>query len=405
MNKVLIRFVLVFEAIIGLQLTSCKDEAEPVNADTIIFNFQIAVYTDAITRSVKRGWNPGEQVLIWYDSNTQSDPDLILQYDGSTWDASDVVTAPGSASGTLKALCYADNGTILNSCNLPYTFTDRVLTCRINQWEFMTRMNIVVNGTFANDPASYSLSCSQLSAPGEVSVGTDRFSMTSVQGAPVRGRANDDGLAFVFADCNGFDVESEYLFELITRSGVSDSASVNARFNKTVPDPAMSYCTGIISDGSFSAPVTEGRTWGHDWVQLTADGPKFAKSNLDGYYTLDEAIQACRELGDGWRLMKLSDVNFTSGYTSTRETIGSEYGYKVKGKSTGDSIFFPFHGYYDLKNAFISDRNGYYWISDDVNCEDKYRYYYIAKLYGIPIYTYTFTSKQFRLLARPIYSK
>lgn len=385
-----------------LVMPSCHDDVVPEGNVALRFDIQVSDYADAHTRALKSRWNSGEKIQIWYDGNVQTDPDVVIQYDGSQWQAEPDSRTPSSSAGTMKALCYADNGMILCSTGQPYQYADGVLTGRIDNWRFLTRLHITVSEVTDNQSA-YTLSCSALSAPGEVTVGTDDITMTTVSGAPVTGLENADGVGFVFADCTGFDVETEYLFELISpSSNPLGKSSSNAIFTKTVADPVNSFRGIKFSKDAFSAPGNKGRTWGYDWVQLVEGGKKFATENLQGYYTLEDAILACEDIGDGWRLMREADVSFspTTLYTTSHATDS----YTVTGKAYGNSITFSNAGFINASGILRQEQSGYYWLGDgDVDEAGKFKYYYIPGDVKTKPFVTSFTNKVNKLLVRPVY--
>ena len=178
-----------------------------------------------------------------------------------------------------------------------------------------------------------------------------------------------------------------------------------------------------------AAPATTGTTDGHDWVQLWADGPKFATMNVgatitdyasvtatSGQYTTanvgglyawgtpgtdgrtstwDSSVTtgttdiATNKWGTNWKLPSKTDLDnlnstdncvwtWCDGSTTQYVTGCTLAGYKVSGKAGTDyennSIFLPVTGVfnYAAESLASSGSAGYYWSSTEKDSDDAY---------------------------------
>ena len=104
------RLILFSAALLCLAAVSCQKENVPVAEESEIqFNFTINAPGGQDTKAAKKGWVSGDKLNIWFDGNgtDQTEPDLIITYNGSTWVAGPLrsgVQANLKASGKMTAV-------------------------------------------------------------------------------------------------------------------------------------------------------------------------------------------------------------------------------------------------------------------------------------------------------------
>ena len=237
-----------------------QEESVQAN-DNIKINITVADYdttskpSGVATKAVKTGWASGDQINIWYDTNIQQKPDLVIKYDGSKWEKDASASVSGNspaASGTLNAM-YVEGGmsnafssyydmssfgqfnfsassTEYDGLNYPkaihlltyiekaaYTYSSETLTATLDAWTFKNANNVQV--VITDLPSSdYALSCDKFLPK----VGFVLNSDGSVGGAgggtgdyvlPV---SNADGFAFL-SDFKGSD--TDFTFTLCNAAG------------------------------------------------------------------------------------------------------------------------------------------------------------------------------------------
>ena len=77
--------------------------------------------------------------------------------------------------------------------------------------------------------------------------------------------------------------------------------------------------------------------------------------------------------GGNWRMPTWSELSeLISGCTWTWTKQGYTYGYEVKSKKNGNSIFLPAAGYYSGTELHDNEYGGYYWASSPYSSDDRY---------------------------------
>lgn len=208
-------------------LSSCsKSELESATANEskdIVLNISVSDPGASDTKAlIKTGWAEGDEISIWYDENTQATPDLVIKYDETndkwTQDGAAVVI-PTSASGKVKAV-YSDKVIVASVDG--YTLSGSTLTFSIENWKFLTEIQVVVygDGIDCNNPSKYTLSCDKFTPCTGYSVGTDKITaVNDTEGTAVTGISNDGakdkpGVAFVFATAEYSSTAANYKFTL-----------------------------------------------------------------------------------------------------------------------------------------------------------------------------------------------
>ena len=217
-------------AVAALGISSCSKEIEDntptqEEAKELILDVTVANLDGSVdTRAVKKGWEVGDRVNIWFDGHTTAKPDLIIKWDGTNWCqhsvAADVSGNAPSTTGVIN-YCYegfndlskytnpSNNGTsgLPTIANLlygnyydqqpSYTYSEGVLSFEITYWRPWFMYQIVIEGI---DPNAYALKCNQLSALEGITIYDTHIACNNTRknGYYTNGVANKDGAAFYF---------------------------------------------------------------------------------------------------------------------------------------------------------------------------------------------------------------
>lgn len=231
-------FMLFAAAAAAFCLVSCSKAGIDNLSKEIKLNIKVADLNGLATKAVKTGWESGDKINIWFDSNSSWDPDLVIKYDGTTWDIDKTVTTSGelpAASGRIKFFFEGNNDLskytrtiweivhgFAGTANLLfsedyykptyYTYSGGVLEFEISNWLPLSEFQVVITGI---DPEDYQLKCDQLQTFTEIEVRPDETNTTSgLYGEFTDGVANADGAAFYFRGTDSPDVSADYKFTL-----------------------------------------------------------------------------------------------------------------------------------------------------------------------------------------------
>lgn len=227
--------MLMAAAVAAFGISSCSKEFEETTtqeeAKELILDITVAYFDgSADTRAVKKDWEVGDRINIWFDHNEDiTAPDLVIRYDGESWhrDATAHTSGklPGSSHSTfvylyegfndLSKYTYAsEKGTsgIPSTANLMYRFNDKVwhyydysdgvLSLAIDSWLPASEFQVVIPGI---DPADYVLKCDQMYSidgifnTSGISAGASRCGMNYY----TYGVENADGAAYYFTGLPG----------------------------------------------------------------------------------------------------------------------------------------------------------------------------------------------------------
>jgi hypothetical protein len=182
--------LLAIAALIALSAVSCTKEiiVPETSASAIKVNFSVGDLPNG-TRSVKAGWENGDVINIWFDTNMTKTPDLTLTYQNGSWVNSEIsqeIAQKLKEDGYLRFFWESSNS--WDSWILPYSMFDNVyspvsgkgfpllftessnrtnnyyhfdeatqtLTASL-QWQYRTNVQIVVEGITPAD--NYRLTC------------------------------------------------------------------------------------------------------------------------------------------------------------------------------------------------------------------------------------------------------
>lgn len=212
--------ILTLLTVMAAVLSSCsKNEIAP-SEKSFSANLKLDVtvsYPGEQTKAlIKQDWANGDQIKIWYDTNTGETPDLVIKYDGTGWETEGTPTTP-SASGTLKAV-YSDKVTVAAN-GIDYTFAGETISFNINNWIFLTEVQVVVKDLDKDNADKYTLACGKftpVASSGEKYIVTDTgiSANQGTKGGAVTGISNDDGVAFVFATAEYSQAATDFIFTL-----------------------------------------------------------------------------------------------------------------------------------------------------------------------------------------------
>ena len=232
------KIVMIFAAMAAV-LSSCnKNEIEPVSKNDgkdIVLNIRVSnPGADDTKALIKEGWVENDEIHIWFDARVGTEtpplpgeqitptpigqaiigpsigpstspvitPDLVIKYDGSKWTQEGTVKyVPNEGSGYVKAVY--DNKVIVASKD-NYSVSGNILTFDIENWTFLTEVQVVVKDLTSDKASDYTLACDKftpLASTGNgYTVGENTITSSSgTKGDAVTGISNTDGVAFVFA--------------------------------------------------------------------------------------------------------------------------------------------------------------------------------------------------------------
>lgn len=225
--------MLMAAAVAAFGISSCSKEIEdntPTQEEAKEFTLDISVANldgSVETRAVKKGWEVGDRINIWFDRNYQATPDLVIKFDGNDWhrDATlssgnspvigggyikyfyegfndltkyPYLTNDGSGPATSN-LFYGDSAVDYDYTR--YTYADGVLGFEIKYWKIRTEFQIVIPGI---DPDKYMLKSDRLLVSDGVKIrgGSTAPNNINQYNYYTNGVANADGAAFYFLDTN-----------------------------------------------------------------------------------------------------------------------------------------------------------------------------------------------------------
>ena len=173
---------------------------------------------------IKTGWVDGDQLFIWFDTNTGEKPDMVIKKNGKSWEqdiSAEVSGNTPAASGYMKVLY---NNILAVTAKDQYEFADNTLSGRIQTWTFLTEIQVVVRNLEAADAGKYALSCDKFTTYKGHVVGADAITAApaGAAGSFVNGISNADGVAFVYASSTAYDTITDLRFTLNEGDGTGD---------------------------------------------------------------------------------------------------------------------------------------------------------------------------------------
>ncbi|MBR0111617.1 MAG: hypothetical protein IJM00_05185 [Bacteroidales bacterium] len=305
-----------FAAALCLAAVSCNKIDSPAPAsDEIQFNFSIAPLGPG-TKAAKTGWADGDRLNIWIDINgvDQTDPDLVLTYNGATasWEAGALrsgVQANLKADGKITAVFEGyndfskyksitavpkepgsnayikfepdrDGGWVKMPGSLAYSFPLLVyseqqdysydgttLTATFGNWEFKSKFKVLVkndNGNMTGSASNYYLNVVDAADNRATGLGIwylhfyetgESSGINASSGNTygyVRGVQEADGIAFYFSDFATTAKDVTFTMFIPPYTEKTYTAT-----NKTIVANDNTKCVGVALNYSSFADVPE----------------------------------------------------------------------------------------------------------------------------------------------------
>ena len=347
-------FAIFAAAVAAFALASCnkslvepegtREETAKTTSEVIKLNITVGDFggneSSTATKAVKKGWENGDQINIWFDTNCKQNPDLVIKYNGTEWKTDTEATVSGNspaASGTLNAI-YVEGGisvfTIydktgedyawfnptrsankydghnlayampLTTCveKASYTYSEETLTATLDAWSFskVNNTQVVITGLPSTD---YALCCDNMSPCYGIifhNGGIDKCE--SAAGYYVLPVSNADGGAYMFRGYSG----SDFTFTLCNADG-TDKRTYSVS-GKTLDRTDTKLNAIKIPFSKFSKVV--------DCVEI--GGKKWAVMNV-GATTAASSPATCYGDYFSWGEVKpyYSTINITSATSAT----------------------------------------------------------------------------------------
>lgn len=246
-------------------LSSCsKNEIEPVSKNDgkdIVLNIRVSnPGADDTKALIKTGWAANDEISIWYDSNVQETPDLVVTYNGEKWIQKEgaVISGNTPSTGTGKYAKALYNGKVKVASKDSYTYDGTTLTFNIANWKFLTEIQVVVYGDDIDGtkPSDYTLSCDKFTPCTGYNVGSEAITAsTGAKNTAAPGISNSDGVAFVFATAEYSQTATDFIFTLTNNTS---SSAVVKKYTPSNPLPEnKSVIKAIkIASNKFVAPTS-----------------------------------------------------------------------------------------------------------------------------------------------------
>ena len=267
----------------------------------IRLNITVANPEGTDSKAVKNAWAEGDKINVWFDANGagQSEPDLVISYDGLSWnngsfrdgctlEPTGYLLALYESYNDLSSAKYSyewesDRGwfypvssqeseayrcmpMMLTCGNVPYTFTENTLTAYLIEWVFQTRFKVLVQNddeSLTLPAGSYVLQVYDVSGdkypsrniawqlvPGEECPKSEVARGNAV--GKTGGVQESDGIAFYYDSF--IATSADIIFTLSVCGGDQDYLYVYHVSGKTL-DASVNRCTGVsLKRSRFSPP-------------------------------------------------------------------------------------------------------------------------------------------------------
>ncbi|MCQ2155511.1 MAG: hypothetical protein MJY55_06860 [Bacteroidales bacterium] len=270
------KIVMIFAAMAAV-LSSCqKSELESVSVNDgkdIVLNISVSnPGADDTKALIKQGWVENDEISIWYDSNVQENPDLVVKYDGAKWIQKEGATVSRNtpSEGDNKYAKALYNGTVKVASKDDYTYDGTTLTFKIEHWAFLTEVQVVVKELDKDKAGSYTLSCDKftpLAAGNGYTVVADAITASSgTKGDAVTGISNTDGVAFVFATADYSETAADYKFTLTD--------------NTSTPAVTKEYTATTDKISGTTGSMTAIKALTIESISFTAPGPEYVEMKM-----------------------------------------------------------------------------------------------------------------------------
>ena len=261
-------------AAMGMSLFAACNKVEYEVPDTESkLSFDITVGDlDPETRAVKKGWEEGDVLYLWFVPFTQTEPDLTLTFDGKNWKAGSLrkgceigekgtfnVVYSGNkgvpsyhatlSGGVLYYANYSKGSSVeyvdgnasyhvtkadLQACceSIEYTVSEDQLKASISGWKLLTDFQVTLTGVPVGE---YALRCS-------AKVSSSRAYIVSREGFKISGNSVSE---------NGQG--ADYYASAVSLSGVGNAVFFFARTNTSDVDSEVSFTLIPKRDGAYSS--------------------------------------------------------------------------------------------------------------------------------------------------------
>ena len=266
----------------------------------IKFNINVGGFDGPETKAVKTGWESGDKINIWFNSNDYKTPDLVMTYDGSAWSYGELADTFEPETGQnfvaiyegfndLSKYDYRDgfyaspftyvgyNFPMIVASEGTYEYSDDTITADLSKgWSFGTMLQVYVSGLDKN--TEYVLSCPSLRPLKSFGLVGGVFAFgRGTAGDVVTGVPYGDGVAFYFYDNydkNG--TAADYKFRLTQYSA---TGSVGFECSYTANGKTLTIdskkCQSIKISASKFAGILPGKFSIDNGKQI-----QFSKGNL-----------------------------------------------------------------------------------------------------------------------------
>ena len=315
--------ILAVTALAALSFVSCSKESAPEQVSAAPFTVNITVGDPhGGTRDVKSGWENGDVINCWFDTNRSKEPDMTLTYRDGNWISSEVrqeIAQNLKEEGQLKFFWEGSNSwstwQLAYGNFLPYSFkpangkgyplvlhesenpTDNVYhfdgasnTLSANlKWTFGTNVQVVVEGIKPED--GYKLVCDGggLYMLNDITVSSTYTSLGNGNVAQLGVANGENATAFsLFATQTG---ENTFNFTLTAPNKQKTYYSVT----KTIDYPSTELKLHLVAARIPKVRFYSGMVQDHPYVDM-GEGHKWAVTNLGAdkaeavcdYYCWDE---------------------------------------------------------------------------------------------------------------------
>ena len=268
------KIFIIFAAMAAVLSSCSKSGLESATANEskdIVLNISVSnPGADDTKALIKTGWAANDEIFIWYDGNTDATPDLVIKYDASNtkWIQNQDATVSGNkpSTGASKYAKALYNGTVKVASKDEYTYDGTTLTFNIENWTFLTEVQVVVKGLTSTSAGSYTLSCDKFTpcTGNGYTVNADGIIATKgTKGTAVTGISNTDGVAFVFATADYSPTAVDYTFTLKDNTSGSEvtkvykpNVAIAAKEGKSSIKALAIANTKFVPDGFVDMGVT-----------------------------------------------------------------------------------------------------------------------------------------------------
>lgn len=379
-------------------LSSCSsddkivlDENTQTSTQDIKININVAApSTDDLTRAyVKTAWAEGDVIQIWFGTNVQdfkndfgANPDLVIKYKSGKWVNDETAALSGrTVKAGVTTMKSVYNGNVKVASVDEFTFSNNTLSATIQNWKFLTKIQVVITGLESSDFTNYTLSCDNFLPCTGFQVNADKIVSTegSVDDA-VNGIPNAHGVAFVFAETSDV-TKGTYTFTLEDFVNLTTKKyTVTGKVLQMSETSILGLKINIAKfheekTDIFGVGVAEYDGGKVKWVQLWENGPKFAEYNVGAtretefgnYYTwggsnsisstsyANNSTPAYKNTGNE-QLSGNDDTATNVWGTNWRMITKSEFDYMVeleRGDKIGGTLWNPIYEYHP-KNLTIT---------------------------------------------------